>query len=62
LWFAKFISVLVDGSNHKTIKLVPIVVHYFLPDVGTKNKILEFSNLPGETSDLITGKMIDVLT
>jgi hypothetical protein len=33
-----------------------------LPHVGVKNKILEFSNLPGETSDLITSKMIDVLT
>jgi len=44
---AKFISVLVDGSNHKSIKLVPILVRYFLPDVGIKNKILEFSNLPG---------------
>ena len=59
---AKFISVLVDGSNHKSIKLVPILVRYFLPDVGIKNKILEFSNLPGETSDLITKKIIDVLT
>lgn len=59
---AKFISVLVDGSNHKAIKLVPILVRYFLPEIGIKNKILEFSNLPGETSDLITGKIIDVLT
>jgi len=59
---AKFISVLIDGSNHKAIKLVPIVVRYFLSDVGIKNKIFEFSNLPGETSDLITGKIIDVFT
>lgn len=37
---AKFISVLVDGSNHKAIKLVPIVARYFLPEIGIKNKIL----------------------
>lgn len=61
LRFAKFISILVDSSNHKSIKLVPILVHYFLPDVDIKNKILEFSNLPGETSDLITKQIIDVL-
>jgi hypothetical protein len=57
-----YVSVLIDGSNHKAIKLVNVVVRYFLPHVGVKNKILEFSNFPGETSDLITSKMIDVLT
>jgi len=62
LSFANYVSVLVDGSNHKAIKLVPVVVRYFLPHVGVKNKILEFSNLPGETSDLITSKIIDVVT
>lgn len=53
---------LVDCSNHKTIKLVPIAVHYVLPDICIKNKILVFSNLSSETSDLITGKVINVLT
>jgi hypothetical protein len=59
---ANYVSVLVDGSNHKAIKLVPVVVHYFLPHVDVKNKVLEFSNLPSEMSDLITSKIIDVLT
>lgn len=39
---AKFISVLVDGSNHKSIKLVPILVCYFLPDIGLKIKTSNF--------------------
>lgn len=49
-----------DSSNHKAIKLVPTVVRHFLPDIGIQNKTLEFSNLPGKTSDLIAGKVIGV--
>jgi hypothetical protein len=45
-----------------TKKLVPVVVRYFLLHVGIQNKIIEFSNLPGGTSNLITSKIIDVLT
>jgi hypothetical protein len=59
---SNYVSVLIDGSNHKAIKLVPVVFRYFLPRIGVKNKILEFSNLPGETSNLIISKIIDVLT
>lgn len=43
---AKYVSVSVHDSDRKKIKLVPDV-HYFLPHVGIKNKILEFSNSPG---------------
>jgi hypothetical protein len=59
---ANYVSVLIKSSNHKAIKLVPVVVRYFFPHVGVINKILEFSNLPGETSDLITFKIIDIIT
>jgi hypothetical protein len=62
LSFANYVSFLIDGSNHKTIKLVPVVIRYFLPNFGVKNKILEFPNLTGETSNLINFKIIDVLT
>jgi hypothetical protein len=44
---AEFISVMVDSSNHKHTKLVPILVCYFVPQQGIKMKILEFANLSG---------------
>lgn len=40
--------------NHTSQKMVPILMRYFLPDVGVKNKFLEFHELPGETALQIT--------
>jgi len=56
-----FVSILVDASNHKAIKLVPVIVRYFSTTTGVKNNILEFSNLPGETADIIYNQIIKVL-
>jgi len=56
-----FVSVLVDASNHKAIKLVPVLVRYFSPTTGVRNKILEFSNLPGESAELIHNHIVQVL-
>ena len=41
-----------DASNKKDIKLFPIVVRYFLPNRGIVDKIIDFVSLPGKTSDL----------
>lgn len=56
-----FVSILVDASNHKAIKLVPVLVRYFSTTTGVKKNILEFSNLPGETADLIYNQIFKVL-
>ncbi|CAI6360864.1 unnamed protein product [Macrosiphum euphorbiae] len=58
---ANYISVLVDASNHKSVKLVPVIVRYFNPKNGIKNDILDFSSLPGETAELIHNKIVSVL-
>ncbi|KAL4084457.1 hypothetical protein QTP88_028270 [Uroleucon formosanum] len=58
---ANYISILVDASNHKAIKLVPVIARHFSPKNGVKNQILDLSSLPGETSDLIQNKIISVL-
>jgi len=58
---SNYISVLVDASNHKSVKLVPTIVRYFNPENGIKNDILEFSNLPGETAKLIHNKIVSIL-
>jgi hypothetical protein len=58
---AKFISIIVDSSNHKHTKLVSILVHYFVPQQGVKMKILEFTDLSGESSAQLTEHIVCVL-
>jgi hypothetical protein len=57
----KYISVMVDTSNHKSLKLVPVLVRYFIPRKGAQNKVTEFHNLKGETADVVTTYITDVL-
>ena len=49
---AKSVTLSLDASNKKDIKLFPIVVRYFLPNRGIVDKIMDFVSLPGETTDL----------
>jgi hypothetical protein len=44
----------VDASNHKTMKLVPILVGYFTPEKRVQTKVIEFHNLKRETADVLT--------
>ena len=37
-----FVTVTIDASNIKVVKLVPTVVRYFLPENGVKVKLLKF--------------------
>ena len=48
-----FVSILTDASNHKKVKLFPILVRYIDWDYGVRVKILEFKSLPGETSAIV---------
>jgi hypothetical protein len=48
---ARFISVLIDSSNHLDKKLVSLVVRYYNAEKGVK--VLELVNLGGETSELL---------
>jgi hypothetical protein len=50
----KFATLMVDTSNHKNLKLVPILIRYFNPQEGVQIKVLEFTNLQGETADILT--------
>jgi hypothetical protein len=51
----KYISVMVDASNHESLKLVPVLVWYFIPRKGVQTKVTEFHNFEGETADVCTG-------
>jgi len=53
--------VTIDASNRKEIKLVPVVVRYFVHDIGVKVKLLEFKSLPGETAEILSNYLVSVL-
>ena len=48
-----FVTVTIDASNMKEVKLVPIVVRYYLPESGLKVKLLEFKLVPAETAEIL---------
>ncbi|XP_062538709.1 uncharacterized protein LOC134206983 [Armigeres subalbatus] len=54
------VTISVDASNKKDIKLFPVVVRYFLPNRGVHDRILDFVSLPGETSDLQCSMLTDI--
>ena len=49
---AKSVTLSLDASDKKDIKLFPIVVRYFLPNRGIVDKIIDLVSLPSEISDL----------
>ena len=58
---ANFVTETIDASNRKEIKLVSVVVRYFVPDIGVKVKLLKFKSLPGETAEILSNYLVSVL-
>lgn len=56
-----FVSIYTDASNHKEIKIIPIMVRYFSYQSGINVKILEVKDFAGETSDIVTDYILEVL-
>ena len=50
---SKFVTLYFDGSNHGNIKMFPILVRYFIPCKGLQTSLLKFTDLPGETAQLV---------
>jgi hypothetical protein len=50
----KYVSVMVDTPNNNSLKLVLMIVRYFIPRKGVQTKVIEFHNLKGETADVVT--------
>jgi len=55
-----FITVTIDSSNRKDIKLTPIVVRYFKEN-RVHIKLLYFDEVPGETSDILVEHILTCL-
>jgi hypothetical protein len=51
---ANYVSIMIDSSNHDVLKIVPVLVRYFIPGEGIKTMGLEFLDLPCETADQLT--------
>jgi hypothetical protein len=56
---ARFISVLIDSSNHFDKKLEPLVIRYYHAEKDVE--VLELVNLGGETSELLFSYVLEVL-
>ena len=57
---ANFVLTSIDASNKKEIKIVPVVVCYFVPDVGAKVKLLEFKSLGDEIAAVLSEYVVSV--
>lgn len=49
-----FVSVSTDASNRGNIKMMPVVVRYFIPTIGVRVRLIEFSSEKGETAVIIS--------
>lgn len=54
-------SISTDASNHHEINTFPVVIRYF-DDDGLQVKLLDFTDLPGETSEMIASFLASVLS
>ena len=46
-------SISVDASNHKEVKLFPLVIRFFSAKTGVNVHLLDLQSMPGETSEQI---------
>lgn len=57
-----YVPVSTDGSNHRSLKLFPILIQYFDPrNGGIVTKILQLDSLPDEKAATITDYLTDQL-
>jgi hypothetical protein len=56
-----FIGVITDASNHLYIKVFPTIIQYFTIEEGLCVKLLDVTDLPCETSLIITQNLMSVL-
>lgn len=57
-----YVCVSTDASNHGNIKMMPVVVRYFIPTEGVRVKLLSFGNEKGETSEIISTMIMKTAT
>ncbi|ODM87768.1 hypothetical protein Ocin01_18914 [Orchesella cincta] len=56
-----YINAAVDCSNHKNVKLMPVMIRYFTVPEGVKVRMIDIHSLPGETAEIITTAVLKTL-
>lgn len=56
---AFFVTISTDASNHKELKMFPILIRYFVPTEGVKTRLIELKSLSGETGEQIVEMLKD---
>lgn len=55
----RYLTLSTDASNHGNVKMMPVVVRYFVPTIGVQVKLLDFTSEKGETSAIITNMLME---
>lgn len=58
----KFVTVSVDCSNKRSLKLFPVLVRHFLPEMGVQIKLIHLHSTPGETADTLIQFLMKSIT
>lgn len=56
-----FVCISTDSSNHKSTKLYPVMLRYFIATKGILTRLIELQEQPGETSEIIHKMLMDVI-
>ncbi|KAM3824636.1 uncharacterized protein M6D78_016129 isoform 1-T5 [Vipera latastei] len=57
-----FCGVAIDDSNHRALKMVPVLIQYYdYRNGGLKTKLLELQETPAETADAISDYLVKAL-
>ncbi|CAL8068026.1 unnamed protein product [Orchesella dallaii] len=57
-----YVNAAVDCSNHKSVKLMPVMIRYFTVNEGVKIRLIDIHSLKGETADIITTALLETLS
>jgi hypothetical protein len=52
---------MVDTSDHKKLKLVPVLVQYLTLKMRVQNKVTKFHNSEGKMADVLKAHIMNVL-
>lgn len=58
---ALYITLLTDTSNHRNVKLFPVLIQFFQPYEGFQGKLIEFKLQPRETSNIFMKYSTEIL-
>lgn len=55
----RYLTLSTDASNHGNVKMMAVVVRFFVPTIGVEVKMLDFTSEKGETSEIIATMLME---